>query len=85
MIHELTTSEDGPWFREQQQTVQRPAHEAHLSNFAALRAASSVQWSASMSSSGTSGSGAVGTVSVRTLLRAGFLRVPFTGSATSVT
>lgn len=55
-----------------------------LSNFAAMRTASSVQLSTSMSSSGTLSSGAITTTSARALPIAGFFQVPFTGSATSV-
>lgn len=56
----------------------------YLSNFAAMRTASSVQLSASMNSSGTPVPGAVTTTSARALPIAGFFQVPFTGSATSV-
>ncbi|WP_405785510.1 hypothetical protein OG512_00460 [Streptomyces sp. NBC_01378] len=49
-----------------------------------MRAASSVQLSTSMNSSGTSSPGVITTTSARALPIAGFFQVPFTGSATSV-
>jgi hypothetical protein len=57
---------------------------AYLSNFAAMRTASSVQLSTSTNSSGTPACGAVRTTSARALPSPGFFQVPFTGSATSV-
>lgn len=61
----------------------RLKNRAYLSNFAAMRAASSVQLSTSMNSRGTSSAGAITTTSARALPMAGFFQVPFTVSATS--